>query len=141
MNARFGVAFGVVAGVAALAACSGGGNKYPNGCEGLALVPPTMISPTNGATGVADGNFPLELSSLSPLTIELTATIGTTVTTVPLSSPVPLPSASPAQSGVSLAVPALQAATTYTVVGLDFGSPGCGPSSTVSYSIGTFTTR
>jgi len=140
VNERFRVALGVFVGVAALAACAGP-KTSPIVCEQPAVAPPTMISPTNGATGVADGNFSLVLSYASPLTIELDATSETTLTTVTLSSPVPLPSASPAQSGVSLAVPALQAATTYTVVGLEFGSPGCGPSSTVSYSIGTFTTR
>ena len=140
VNERFGVALGVFVGVAALAACAGP-KTYPIGCELAAVVPPTMISPANGATGVADGNFSLVLSLASPLTIELDATSGTTVTTVTLSSPVPLPSASPAQSGVSLAVPALQAATTYTVVGFDYGASGCGAARGDSYSIGTFTTR
>jgi hypothetical protein len=146
VNERFGVALGVFVGVAALAACAGP-KTYPIGCEQPAVAPPTMISPANGATGVADGNFSLVLSYASPLTIELNATSGTsgtsgtTLTTVTLSSPVPLPSASPAQSGVSLAVPALQAATTYTVVGFDDGGSGCGAARGVSYSIGTFTTQ
>jgi len=144
VNERFRVALGVFVGVAALAACAGP-KTSPIVCEQPAVAPPTMISPTNGATGVADGNFSLVLSYASPLTIELDATSGTTVstvtTTVTLSSPVPLPSASPAQSGVSLAVPALQAATTYTVVGFDDSGSGCGAAHGVSYSIGTFTTQ
>jgi hypothetical protein len=91
-----------------------------------------LISPANGATGVPDGNFPLTLSSAVP-TIFLTAPGGVSVS---LNSP---GTASAAQGGVSYAVPALQAATTYSVVVDISRFGGCGGVREVT--IGTFTTQ
>jgi hypothetical protein len=113
--------------ITVFAACAGS-KASPITCESIAT--PTMISPTNGATGVADGNFSLILSS-SGFTIFLTAPGGVSVS---LPSPA---AASSTQAGVSYAVPALQAATTYSVVASASG--GCGPAHPVT--IGTFTTQ
>jgi len=149
MGARFQrrllTSFPALAGLAFLAACAAGGTgsggektPAPIACPDLVPAPPTMISPANGAAGVADGKFSLILNAQASLfTFTLTAAGGTTV---PLPSPsqVPLPSASPGQTGFALAVPTLQAATTYTVVAENSGGAGC---PTTTDSIGTFTTQ
>jgi hypothetical protein len=85
-----------------------------------------MVYPTSGATGIPDGNFTLTLASAwgtAPLT--LSATGAPTVTT---SSP----------QGAQYAVPALRAATTYTVTGTYSSSATC--PSTYTTTFGTFTT-
>ncbi len=122
---------------AAFAACSQGGGQVVRApqtvvCSELIPAPPAMLSPVNGATGVPDGNFALILSDAFPGTIELTAT-GSAAVSLP--SPAPTTSGSDANAE-SYAVPVLQAATSYTVLGL-FGSGSC----QTQTRIGSFTTR
>ncbi len=128
--------FMAVMAMSVLTACAGQSNASSSStCPEVVRETPTMISPANGATGVADGNFSLILSN-SGFTIDLTAP---NVATVVLPSPAP---ASQTQTGVSYAVPALQAATTYSVVASTAATSGpCGSSPAAHVSIGTFTTQ
>lgn len=133
-----------VAAVAVLTACASNSAAFTSSsdregttkgvtCPDVIPASPTMVSPTNGATGVADGNFSLVLTS-SAYAIEVKAPGGATVA---LPAPSPAPSSSPAPSDETFAVPALQPATTYAVVGLFDAGNSC----EITTSIGTFTTQ
>ncbi|HTW84830.1 MAG TPA: hypothetical protein VMD91_12225 [Candidatus Sulfotelmatobacter sp.] len=124
--------------VLALTACSGTTTTPqnrptypPSPCPAVIPAQPTMIYPTNGETGVPDGNFTLVLSFqygtngliLSP------ANGGASVTT---SAPSPAPTAPEAD----YSVPALLPATSYTVT----AKLTTTPSGIQDVQLGTFTT-
>ena len=126
----FGLAVGAALAALALGGCSSGASAVTQ-CPafGTVIAPPTMISPANGATGVADGNFTLTLSASYGQSVALTTAAGG------ITQLAPAPQATP----VGYTVGTLSPQTTYTVVGV-FNSPTAGcPSNTAQ--IGTFTTR
>jgi hypothetical protein len=135
----------VVVAASGLAACSGATvppqnrpTPTPGGvCPNAIPRPPTMVSPPNGATGVADGNFNLILSyewGTAPLALLVSSPEPPISTNVTTGSPEPVPSASPE---VAYPVPALASGATVTVIAtLNAGMP-CA----VSDTLGSFTTR
>jgi hypothetical protein len=104
-----------------------------------AAAPSLLIYPANGATGIPDGNFTLEVTGPpNPISLQNASTV--VVSNVPASAPftgAPL-------SGYEYQIPALQAETTYTVIALTSRGGCYDPnkvSSTVPAPIGSFTTK
>lgn len=100
-----------------------------------------LVYPSDGATGVPDGNFRLVVSGGSQ-TIDLA--IGTAIALTNLAPTGPVPVQSPPGNGFGYAVPALKSLTTYSVMAFVARS-GCYDPNTVSSmllaSIGSFTTQ
>ncbi len=124
---------GALAAALTLAACSGASptlspSAYPTLCPTIAAAPPVLVSPTNGATGVAAANVTVVLANFAgnENVALLTSTSGF------------FPSTIVAGVGTtSFAFGNVMAATTYTVV--VSGIPqGCG---STTATIGTFTTK
>lgn len=109
---------------------------------GTLEVPPQMIFPASGATGVADGNFTIVLGR-SGGTLTLNGPNGVSVTTSPTSVPSPLPSGAatptPGSSPAAYAVGALSPATTYAIQA-NYASPQAG-CPTIPQTVGSFTTQ
>jgi len=125
----------LLVGAAALAACSDGTTapmptSGPTACPALLTIkPPTVIYPPAGATAVPDGNFNVILAYAYG-TVTAVAANGNAATAA---SPVPAPSG----TAVAYAMPPLQTATTYTLIGTLTVAPGCSSSTTLE----TFTTQ
>ncbi len=114
------------------------------GADALPL-PPDLLYPMPGATGVPDGNFTLVVGySVKPPAMQL-VTAGAGIPGLssnawgPPPSPMPSPAATPRSSSevlYGLAVPALAAHTTYDAQ-VTFGAPPCH----ATESAGSFTTQ
>ena len=138
---------------AALAACQGGDTNRalpaptpspaPTVCPVLVIAPPPLLYPANGATGIPDGNFNIVTGYAYGTTLNVIPPGGPAISTGPSGpAPSPLPSSTftpgPFATPVAYAVPALRAATTYTVQGaVNLPSPCIAP----VYTLGTFTTQ
>lgn len=115
-----------------VAGCSGGNATTSSflacAAGGTLPAPPQMVYPANGATGIPDGNFTLQLSAQYGNSLELTSASGQAITLIP-------------QAGSSsYSIPQLSAATTYAIHGV-FAPATQGCPSTVSGGIGSFTTQ
>ena len=136
-----------------LAACGGGASTpspgpvpCPLGVGADALpMPPDLLYPIPGATGVPDGHFTLVVGySFTPPPMQIVTAIGgmpalSSNAWGPPPSPMPSPAATPRSSSevlYSLAVPALAAHTTYNAQ-VTFGTPPC----QAMESAGSFTTQ
>jgi len=115
----------------AFAACAASTPSTPDNPRGVCAVaaPPQMISPANGATGVPDGNFSLVVTATSYSAPLLVAASGAKVQGGPWV-------AGPSAGQDSSYIPALAAATTYTI---EASAPD--PCNRLGVTIGTFTTQ
>jgi hypothetical protein len=121
----------------ALVACAANASNVSQAQCGTRPVPPQMVNPVNGASGVADGNFQLVLSAPYADSIQLAAPDGTVTTLSPEPVPTSPSSGTPPPSN-AYAVGPLQASTMYTVQGY-FNAAG--PCAAGTVPIGSFTTK
>ena len=127
--------------VAALAACSSTNGYYGPvnpGCQATLIAPPTLVSPANNATGVADGNFTLSMTwgtTTNPNSGWTWSLQSQTAATVPLGS-FTAGAASGSNTTYSVPIPALQAKTTYTLIMATSGQACAG-----AQGAGAFTTQ
>lgn len=105
-------------------------------------MPPAMLRPANGATGVADGKFTLVLAAPYGTSTQLVATSGKAMTlaSTTLARPPSGASPMPGRHIAAYAVPALAPATTYTVQAYfaPTTSPACAAG---TVKLGSFTTQ
>jgi hypothetical protein len=134
--------------VAAAAGCS---KQSPTVCPAFVAISPglRLLVPAPNSTGVAaNGTIVLYSSSGAsvPIALSTNPNPGATgaIATVPTSVPSPYPSAAqtadPSTTSYAVALPQLQAATTYYVDATVHFEDGCGGSGTTQNILGSFTT-
>jgi hypothetical protein len=135
---RFGVVALIV--IATATACGGGGGNLPY-CPAPLQPVFTMISPAQGATGVADNLSQIVFEGFGPNQVTLAGGTQSQVLTLqPAPTPTPTPQGALPQSTAAISTPLL-ASTTYTLTYSYTTSGGNCTPQTYTPEVGSFTTK